>query len=75
MTAADVDSSTTGDVAGRSMAPMNANRLARCVPGPSHALVIAQQSFDFELCIGHAAPSPCAIGHASPGSGSTGSAS
>ena len=57
------------------MAPMNANRLARCVPGPSHALVMAQQSFDFELCIGHAAPSPCAIGHASPGSGSTGSAS
>ena len=40
------ESSTIEAVVGVSSMPMNANKLARCVPGPAHALVMTQQSCD-----------------------------
>ena len=41
------ESSTIEAVVGVSSRPMNANKLARWVPGPSHALVMTQQSWAF----------------------------
>lgn len=55
------------------MAPTYANNVTRCEPGAAQSPVKAQPCWDLERCMGHDAPSLCAIRQASPGSGFGGS--